>query len=340
MKRIFSKLLGYDILETLPIYRGANSRVFRVIDCEENSWCGKLYAAPGFGGHDRLDTEWCACNFLYKHNKFKVPRPVACSLQESAAIFDWIDGRRFTSQQIGPREVEEALSFLQWIDGLRDTPDAKLVTTASEACFSGSALLNNIADRINRLCLVQEEGPEYEAMRSFITLDLKPATDHFSQFAYKSYKNLLRNFDDEIPHEERIMSPSDFGFHNALNTCLGIVWLDFEFFGWDDPAKTMADFILHPAMNLSPAIRSRFWNGVATTFDKSGDLLERARILYPLYGITWCLIILNEFIRSDLERREFAGKEKSNKTDILRRQLNKSKRMLETIRNHHEKAAF
>ena len=50
-----------------------------------------------------------------------------------------------------------------------------------------------------------------------------------------------------FPQRLRVLSPSDFGFHNALRRPDGtIVFVDFEYFGWDDPAKMMADAMLHP----------------------------------------------------------------------------------------------
>ena len=42
-----------------------------------------------------------------------------------------------------------------------------------------------------------------------------------------------------LPKETRCLSPSDFGFHNALLEATGkLRFVDFEYAGWDDPAKT------------------------------------------------------------------------------------------------------
>ena len=53
----------------------------------------------------------------------------------------------------------------------------------------------------------------------------------------------------ELAPQHRCLSPSDFGFHNALlRGRPGVpgardwVFLDFEYFGWDDPAKTVPIF--------------------------------------------------------------------------------------------------
>ena len=48
---------------------------------------------------------------------------------------------------------------------------------------------------------------------------------------------------DVIAPEERCISPSDFGLHNAIRTAADIRFIDFEFAGWDDPAKALVNFI-------------------------------------------------------------------------------------------------
>jgi thiamine kinase-like enzyme len=102
------------------------------------------------------------------------------------------------------------------------------------------------------------------------------------------------------------LSPSDFGFHNSLRRGDGrLVFLDFEYFGWDDPAKTVSDFLLHPAMELSPALRERFLTGALKAFGDPG-LGARVRAVYPLFGLKWCAILLNEFTLEHMERRCFA----------------------------------
>ena len=120
--------------------------------------------------------------------------------------------------------------------------------------------------------------------------------------------NLNVSFSQEILKRERTLSPSDFGFHNALRRSDGtIVFLDFEYFGWDDPAKTISDFLLHPAQNLDPSLKDHFLKKMLNSFSKSPFLQERLSVFYPLYALKWCLILLNEFLVSELQRRNFAG---------------------------------
>ena len=105
------------------------------------------------------------------------------------------------------------------------------------------------------------------------------------------------DFDEPIGAEARTLSPSDFGFHNAIRRPDGMLdFVDFEYFGWDDPAKTIVDFLLHPGMQLDDALKRRFAAGVCAAFAELPALPARTRIVYPLFGLKWGLILLNDFL--------------------------------------------
>ena len=67
------------------------------------------------------------------------------------------------------------------------------------------------------------------------------------------------DFAAELPQEWRSLVPSDFGFHNSLRRADGtLAFVDFEYFGWDDPVKLTADILLHPGQAARPPQRRRF----------------------------------------------------------------------------------
>jgi hypothetical protein len=86
----------------------------------------------------------------------------------------------------------------------------------------------------------------------------------------------------------RCVSPSDFGFHNAIRTPQGIKFFDFEFAGWDDPAKAVADFDLQPKVSLK--LRSRALSKALPQWGKG--LAERYDVLFPILQLKWTCIIL------------------------------------------------
>ena len=55
------------------------------------------------------------------------------------------------------------------------------------------------------------------------------------------------SIDRALRADECCLSPSDFGFHNALvDERAGLTFLDFEYAGRDDPAKLVSDFFCQP----------------------------------------------------------------------------------------------
>jgi hypothetical protein len=103
------------------------------------------------------------------------------------------------------------------------------------------------------------------------------------------------------------VSPSDFGFHNALLEPGGRVrFLDFEYAGWDDPAKLICDFFCQPRVPVPLSYFDAFARGVAESFPQPDEVVRRARLLLPAYRVKWVCIRLNEFLPTGAGRRSFA----------------------------------
>jgi hypothetical protein len=102
---------------------------------------------------------------------------------------------------------------------------------------------------------------------------------------------------DELPWAERCLSPSDFGFHNTLRQSDGTLrFLDFEYAGWDDPAKTIIDFCNQPDRLLPVELARVFRERSTSAFPSPRSLQNRVAILEPLYQLKWACICLNNFL--------------------------------------------
>jgi hypothetical protein len=75
-------------------------------------------------------------------------------------------------------------------------------------------------------------------------------------------------------------------------------------------------------------------------FSGSAGLFERLESLYPLFGLKWCMIMLNEFIPRDLERREFAARANVDGAAAQARQLGKARAMLQRIMSEFERFPY
>jgi hypothetical protein len=178
-------------------------------------------------------------------------------------------------------------------------------------------------------------------VNSFLARDLAPATEQMLSWSQERFQAAGLDWDREMDATERTLSPSDFGFHNALRRRdSDIVFLDFEYFGWDDPAKMISDFLLHPAMDLSSEHKRMFGTAILGCFPDDSNLSRRVEAVYPLFGLKWCLILLNEFLPGDLRRRQFASGAELDREALQMKQLSKAKQMLTRICNEYERFPY
>src|SRR5262249_36341374 len=106
---------------------------------------------------------------------------------------------------------------------------------------------------------------------------------------------------------DRCVSPSDFGFHNTLATPGGrLVFIDFEYAGWDDPAKAANDFFCQPAVPVDASLYDDFVARAMTYSANAAQLAVRARLMRPIFQMKWCCIMLNGFLPAAAQRRRFA----------------------------------
>jgi hypothetical protein len=81
-------------------------------------------------------------------------------------------------------------------------------------------------------------------------------------------------------------------------------------------------------MSLSGELCRIFAAGAADVFASDPGYPVRLQAYYPLFGIKWCLILLNEFLPESVVRRRFAGVADGDLDDIRRIQLFKAGQML------------
>jgi hypothetical protein len=91
-----------------------------------------------------------------------------------------------------------------------------------------------------------------------------------------------------------------------------------------------ADILLHPGMTLSAEEEDRFRRGLADIY--RGDVTYGSRLatLWPLFGLRWCLILLNEFLPERWFRRAYADAGLDHATTRAR-QLDKAEGMLRRV---------
>ncbi|MFH0986199.1 MAG: aminoglycoside phosphotransferase family protein [Candidatus Omnitrophota bacterium] len=301
LKTQIAALLGAGTLKIERLPTSGNNRLY-LIDAGKEKFVAKHYFTHAGDKRNRLVAEYSFISFASRNGIDCLPRPVAKDEKNDLAIYSFIDGRRPELPDVTPSTVARALDFLKTLNAYRETA-VDDISNASEACFSIDAHLQLVEQRVNRLLAVTDAHAHI-----FINNELVPSWEKTKAtiLTEASAKGLRTG--ENLPPCDRIISPSDFGFHNVLVGNDGkIYFLDFEYAGWDDPAKTVGDFFSHLALPVPAEYLGIFAKRAAGLTSDPDATLLRIGLLLRLYRIKWCCIALNHFIPVDSDRRRFAG---------------------------------
>lgn len=308
-----------------PLSGGRNNRVFRLALGDGGNAALKIYFRHPDDKRDRLGAEW---EFLEHARRFapgSAPEALARDAETGAALYGFVEGRRLDPDEVDAGSVETAAQFIRKV---ASPGAAQQLRKASEACFSIAEHVAAVDRRLQRLEMIDVQAQGAREAAHFVTDTLRPAWERVKE----EVSNACRAFglDPESPIDDAdiIASPSDFGFHNALQTAQGLVFLDFEYAGRDDPAKLVCDFFCQPELPVAAAHHELF---LAEVLDQLGLARHRERvsILLDCYRIKWIAIILNDFLAVGCERRDFAKREDQEQRRL--RQLALARRRLDAL---------
>jgi hypothetical protein len=311
-----------------PLAAGGNNRVF-VADAAGRRHAVKVYFRHPSDRRDRLHAEYAFLECAAAAGLRCVPAPLARDDAHGIGLYEFLPGRKLAAGDIRIGHVDRAARFFCALNAPVVRARAKHLPSASEACFSIDAHFAMVDGRIARLGrIVAEVAVDAEARAFAATLARRWAKVRDQIRAAATAMGLSTGA--EI--SDRCISPSDFGFHNAIETDdRGLCFIDFEYAGWDDPAKLVGDFFSHPAIPVSHDHLERFMD-LALAYGADPEALKRrARLLFPLFQIKWCCIMLNEFLPEAAERRRFADP-RGDFTARKRTQLEKAGRLFAQIR--------
>jgi hypothetical protein len=315
-----SRLLGWRVQSAEPVRRGGNNRVFRL---SGSGGCAalKFYPAQSDDPRDRLAQEYAALSFLHRHGFDQVPRPIARDAAAHCAVYEWIDGT--SPQDADRRDVDALADFFVRLQTVRDREGAQALAGASAACFSPAMVVEQLHARLARLRSVVVAGTE---IAEFVASRLAPAAEAATERVRATCAKAGPAYAEPLAPRLRVLSPSDFGLHNALRRPDGrLAFVDFEYFGWDDPAKAIADVMLHPGMALADELAQRYRARVeAELLPADGGLSFRLNLLFPSMVLLWCLILLNEFLPERWTRRAIAG-DRDDREAVQAAQLRKAR---------------
>lgn len=286
------------------IKNGRNSKVWKISN-PKGHWILKQYYQHDADKRDRLRAEASFLELLRNIGVDTVSNVLGMNKIFNIALYSFLPGGKPTI--ISSNHIRQAAKFINDINQLRYLPDSNNISPASDACFCLLDHFNLVDNRISSLTSIKPISKLETEVFSFVNKQLKPAWE-------KLKKQLLSQFGSsqlkkKLSFNERILSPSDFGFHNTLEYKNNLFFVDFEYAGWDDPAKLICDFICQPEVPVPEYQCNYFIENIQNYLPRLSGIKSRVDYLLPLHRIKWCCILLNEFKVEDRKRRLYAGVE-------------------------------
>jgi hypothetical protein len=314
-----------------PFVGGANNRVFR-IEADGGTALLKAYFRHPDDPRDRLGTEFAFARFAWASGVRSLPQPFASDTEAGLARFEYVPGRLLRPDEVDDAAVEQALGFYRDLNRNRLHPDAAHLPLASEACFSLQGHLACVQRRVERLTTLPVASDIDRLASALVANELLPAWREVALGVQRLAAERQLPLTAELEPADRVLSPSDFGYHNALRGPDGLLrFLDFEYAGWDDPAKLIGDFFCQPAVPAPVTAFARFTRAVADLLPQPERHVARAEVLLPVYRVKWCCIVLNEFLPVGGWRRQFAVPA-TEQHERKVRQLEKARQALAALR--------
>ena len=310
-----------DNFQITRIHSGGNNKAYHVISGNQ-SFFVKHYFTHDLDTRDRLASDYDFSLYAALSAPGMSSKPFAKDNVNKIALYEFSDGESFLDKMLTESDIVQAANFFCQLNGTKNRASAKHLPIAAEACFSVQDHFSLVANRLTQLKNIEPTIDEDYFARGLIS--------HLDEL-WQEVTAGIDTADGELTQEQRCLSPSDFGFHNALKMADGSIrFIDFEYAGWDDPAKMVGDFFAQIAIPVPDRFFNLFVQKTMASLPNSDALVYRAEQLRLVYRIKWCCIALNIFLPQHMARRKFAH-DGTSIEEIKRTQLHKATLLIQTL---------
>lgn len=301
-----SALMGEPVVEFTRLAGGLNNVCAKIKLGQGGNYLAKFYAFTPGDVRDRLGTEFSTLQFLWDHGVRCVPEPVKASRADHLGVYEFIKGRPISMETLKIRDVDALAGLLVQVGVLPVQAGSRPMPAASDAVFCLNDYIRNLCKRMKRVEALVPDAQDRGFAR-FIQDELVPVHEAIQVW----FEGVLKADGFELmtpfPARDIVFSPADHGFHNAIRRRGDLVFLDFEYAGRDDVAQMILNACLQPRGHVPARHRDRFVGKVLEGLSSGKQVVPRMRLVYPLLCFKWALILINDYLPGDMERRKYAG---------------------------------
>lgn len=259
-----------------------NSKNYKLELMNKKKFLVKIYPSLIFDKRERLKNEFKALKFLSLQKKIKTPKVIEINNELNIGIFQYVDGKKI--KKPSNNDLNDIIIFIKNLKLLSEkNRSSRKFNLASEVSTNLSDLKLEIT---NRKLLIDKNLKQNKSNKLIFELN------NIWKVMQVTKNNLMK----KSSRVNFILSPSDIGFHNTIKKNESLIFLDFEYFGWDDPIKIVSDFIIHPKNNLNYSQIVKWIKNIKRNFNEIRDFDKRLNLFFPYYLFRWILIIIRKEI--------------------------------------------
>jgi thiamine kinase-like enzyme len=302
IKNILSKNNVKKILKIKKFKIGRNNQVWQ-ISTNKNKFIIKIYPNLKKNVKSRLLKEFNFLKILEKNKLNLVPKSVDIDKKKNLAMYTFLPGKKI--RRINSSYINQCVNFIQKINSINIIKKFEKFSYATESCLSIKDHLFCVERRIKNFKQLNTKTILEKKVYFFFKDEILPEWQKVRKKIYSKFSN--SEIKKKFTKDQLIVSPSDFGFHNIVENNKKLFFVDFEYAGWDDPAKLICDFVCQPDYMIKKNFSINFMKKISSISSQPNQTLYRTKEIIPIHRIKWCLVLLNEFIKQYKTRRKHAG---------------------------------
>lgn len=289
LKTAACQILNEEIIDIKIASSGANSQIFKLSSLNKKQYALKLYPND-FDNRQRCEKD--AIDFLNTNGFTNIPQFEGFDETNNISILQWINSSKL--YPITKEDISASSHFISSVLLSSNMPNVENFSEAKQACLSGQEISKQIEIRREKLTDVAKNNNK---LHTFLQSKLFPELNRLLSEGHTLCKKFNIDTENVLATEHRRLIPADFGFHNTLRQSDGsLIFIDFEYFGWDDPIKPAMDFTLHPSYLMSSEFKRIVINTISNTYNLDSNYLNRLICFSPFYTARWALIMMNKFL--------------------------------------------
>lgn len=304
LKSQLQEKLSFTVRDATEIQAGQNNRLFHVVSKEGNDLFVKFYQKDNAR---RLQREFRAFSFLNSKGFTDVPKAHFKNLENNYAVYSFEKGISKKADEITKGDLDTILKFIVKLQEFIKNKIKTKFPLGKMACTTVQGNIDNINYRLKEHSRNKKSSQLHpEVARLLQGIDPQKAIHELLGETLANFETRLINY--ELKDDELRLSPIDFGPQNIIfrpnNT---LCFVDFEYFGWDDPFKIVADFTNHDKNSqLASNKKEHFMKGYIKQKGLSKEAKKRLDLITKLNKIEWLTVYLGSVGPRIIKSRRFA----------------------------------